>query len=141
MGKNKDGLGIEKGNSKARFKNDLILMALILLLALASFLFIRLFLKKNSHTALVKIDSQIVKTIDLNQDQELVFEGYQGGYNKLVVKDSQIYVEDADCRDKLCKNQGKISKTHETIVCLPHRLVIEIVEDQTQEQEIDDYAR
>ena len=34
---------------------------------------------------------------------------------------------DADCPDKLCVKTGRISKTGETIVCLPHRVVVEII--------------
>jgi hypothetical protein len=35
-------------------------------------------------------------------------------------------MKDADCPDKLCEKTGKISKNGETIVCLPHRVVVEI---------------
>ena len=38
-------------------------------------------------------------------------------------------MEDADCPDKVCVKTGKIKKPGQTIVCLPHRTVIEITGD------------
>jgi hypothetical protein len=40
---------------------------------------------------------------------------------------------EADCPDGLCVKQHKIDKTGQTIVCLPHRVVIEIEGGQTNE--------
>ena len=34
---------------------------------------------------------------------------------------------DADCPDKICVNHATISDVGESIVCLPHRVVVEIV--------------
>ena len=33
---------------------------------------------------------------------------------------------EADCPDKLCVHQKAIERTNETIVCLPHKVVVEI---------------
>ena len=38
-------------------------------------------------------------------------------------------MEDADCPDKVCVKTGKIKNPGQTIVCLPHRTVIEITGD------------
>lgn len=42
------------------------------------------------------------------------------------IKDGYADCTEADCRDGLCVNQKKISKVNETIVCLPHKVIIEI---------------
>jgi hypothetical protein len=36
---------------------------------------------------------------------------------------------DADCPDKLCEKQGKISKNGQSIICLPNKIVIKINSD------------
>ncbi len=36
-------------------------------------------------------------------------------------------MKEADCPDKVCVGMRRISKSGETIVCLPHKLVIAIV--------------
>ena len=35
----------------------------------------------------------------------------------------------ADCPDQICRNHAAISQTGETIVCLPHKAVIEITSE------------
>lgn len=49
------------------------------------------------------------------------------GYNTLIIKDKTARIEAADCRDQICVKNFPISKAGETIVCLPHKLVVEIV--------------
>ena len=41
-------------------------------------------------------------------------------------------MEDADCPDRLCVKQGRIKKVGESIVCLPHKVVIEIVGEKEE---------
>ena len=47
------------------------------------------------------------------------------------IQDGQVFISEADCPDGLCVNTGKISKTGQTIICLPHKLVIEITDSET----------
>ncbi len=49
------------------------------------------------------------------------------GYNLIEIGDERIRVIEADCPDQIDVKQGYISKTNEMIVCLPNRLVIEII--------------
>ena len=53
-----------------------------------------------------------------------------GGYNVITVKDGEVTVSEADCRDQICVEHKKIRKTGETIVCLPHKLVVTITGDK-----------
>ena len=48
-------------------------------------------------------------------------------YNLLMISDGTAFVSDADCPDKLCVKQRAISRNGESIICLPHKLVIRIV--------------
>jgi hypothetical protein len=48
------------------------------------------------------------------------------GTNHVVVDDDRIRVTDSDCPDQLCIKQGAAQKAGDRIVCLPHRLMIEI---------------
>lgn len=50
------------------------------------------------------------------------------GINVVCLQDGIVWVEEADCPDQICVKEGKISGYSESIVCLPHRMVIEIVE-------------
>lgn len=59
------------------------------------------------------------------------------GYNKIEFGDEKVRVIDADCPDKLDVKQGWISNPGEVIVCLPNRLVVEIISDNQQNTDYD----
>lgn len=48
------------------------------------------------------------------------------GSNTVVIKGGTVYVSEADCRDQICVNHAPISKEGEIIVCLPHKVTVEI---------------
>ena len=50
------------------------------------------------------------------------------GWNRIVLHDGTVAVEDANCPNHLCQRQGSISQPGEVIACLPHRLLIEVRE-------------
>lgn len=47
-------------------------------------------------------------------------------YNLLSVTDGAVTMEAADCRDQICVRHKAISGKRENIICLPHKLVVEI---------------
>ena len=47
-------------------------------------------------------------------------------YNLLFISGGEVSVFDADCPDGLCVKARNISKSGESIICLPHKLVIQI---------------
>ena len=46
----------------------------------------------------------------------------------LVIFDGKADMESADCPNQICVHHSAISHTGETIVCLPNRVVIEVIE-------------
>ena len=44
----------------------------------------------------------------------------------IILTDPNADVIEADCRDGLCADQKRVHKTGETIVCLPHKMVVTI---------------
>ena len=45
----------------------------------------------------------------------------------LVIRKGEAYVESAECPNQICVHHSPISHKGETIVCLPNRIVVEIV--------------
>lgn len=73
-------------------------------------------------------DGVLLEEIDLNkvdQPYTLTFED-ESGSNTISVERGRIRVSEADCPDRVCVNQGWISDGTVPIVCLPHRLMVEI---------------
>lgn len=49
------------------------------------------------------------------------------GSNTFTIQDGIVFMEDADCHDHICVSMNGISRQGQTIVCLPHKLVLAIV--------------
>lgn len=80
-------------------------------------------------TARILRDGVLLEEIDLDQVDEprsLVLED-ESGSNTVQVERGRIRISAADCPDQICVNQGWISDSTVPIVCLPHKLMIEIV--------------
>ena len=62
---------------------------------------------------------------DAGQYQMLKFPG-KVGECILIIKDGEVYMQEADCPNQICVHHSPISHKGETIVCLPNRVIIEI---------------
>lgn len=74
----------------------------------------------------ITIDGEVFGEYALSQNQVIAIVGQQGS-NKLIITDGSAYMAEADCPDKYCMEYRPISKQHEVIVCLPHKLVVEVL--------------
>ena len=103
-------------------KNDLILCVIIFLVAGIFF-----FLVKNDkgNMATVYYDNKEVLKIDLSINNTYTVKGYNGDV-VIEVSDNRIRVMDEVSPKHLCSKQGYISKNHESIICLPNKIVIKI---------------
>ena len=57
----------------------------------------------------------------------------QYGHNKFLYENKSIKCIQTDCKDMIELKTGTIKKTNETLVCIPHRLIVQI----TGETDID----
>ncbi len=103
-------------------KRDYILIASILIVAVAFFLIVEL-TKEEGAGVTVKVDGIKVAEYSLTADGTYPL---NGGTNILVIENGKAYLTDANCPDKLCVHQGKISRTGETITCLPNKLTVTV---------------
>jgi hypothetical protein len=103
-------------------KRDIILIASILIVAIAFFLIVEL-TKEEGAGVTVKVDGVKVAEYSLTADGTYPL---NGGTNILVIENGKAYLTDANCPDKLCVHQGKISMTGETITCLPNKLTVTV---------------
>ena len=103
-------------------KRDLILIASILIVAIALFLVVEM-TKEEGAGVTVKVDGIEVAEYSLAKNGTY---SLNGGTNILVIEDGKAYLSDANCPDKLCVHQGKISMTGETITCLPNKLTVTV---------------
>lgn len=115
-------------------KNDIILIAVLLLFAAAGLLLFSA-LKTGGDTVVVLIDGVESASYPLAVDTEVVIKT-ENGTNVLVISGGRAYVKTADCPDGICAAHRPVHNVGETIVCLPHSLVIK-VESKTSESSLD----
>jgi hypothetical protein len=119
-------------------KNDFILIIVVLAITAVVVVGMKIWQQNNTGsqaTVVVTIDGEEYGTFPLNKDVEETIEFPDGSYNKLVISEGYASVSEASCRDQICVNHMHIHYSGETIVCLPNKLVIEIINGE--ESDID----
>ena len=108
-------------------KNDVVLGGGILVIALVLFLVMHLTRNEAGNQIQITVDGEVYGTYSLEKNQ--VIEVKENDfYNRIRIQDGAAYMEEADCPDGYCEEQGKISGRTQTIVCLPHKLVVEVLD-------------
>lgn len=120
-------------NNKKKFKNDIILAVIVIAVAAVGLLLLNIF-KTEGSFAVIKIDGKETERYPLSVNTEVVIETGDNGRNTLVIEDNKAFMKDANCPDKICEGHSKISYKGETIVCLPHKVVIEIITDKATDE-------
>lgn len=116
-------------------RNDLILVAAIVLIAAAGFLLYRANREPGAFAA-VKINGTVTEMYPLSENAEIpITTGEKGEQeNLLVIEDGKARISAANCPDEICVKTRPVSYVGETIVCLPHKVVIEIVAESADFQ-------
>ena len=107
-------------------KKDIILIAAVLAISLISLAAIKMTQK----------DGKEVYKTSIKKDQIYQIPE-ENGTNVMQIKDGKVTMKEADCKDQICADHKAIEKSGETIVCLPHKVVIEIQSEDGKEQELD----
>ncbi len=94
----------------------------------ASIIFIKNTITSQNRIAVIYRGGKVIREINLNSLSEpLEFDlSYDGHTNRVRAEKGKIRMQSADCPDKICVNQGWIDSGAVPIVCLPHKITIEI---------------
>ena len=104
-------------------KYDFIVITTALLISLLLFITLK---QSDSENAYVYYENNLIKTIDLNNDNEYEVEGYNGPV-KIDVKNKKLKVKSESSPLHLCSKQGYTNKG--VIVCLPNKITISFNDD------------
>lgn len=124
-------------------KWDKILIVIYVLLSFASFALLGFYkLQLNNYQKRyieITVDGKLYKKIsfDDNVNQTIPI-NTKYGKDILKVSNGKAEMVYAECPDKLCIHEGSISKTGESIICLPFRIVVQIKGEKSNE--IDEVA-
>ncbi len=122
-------------------KGDKILIVIVLVIAAllaVYFAFPKLALKDGKKAAAgkvtVMVDREVYGVYGLDEDQKVTV-NTDGGTNTFEIKDGKVSMIEADCPDKICVETKPVHHVHDTIVCLPHKVVLEITEGSARESD------
>lgn len=82
----------------------------------------------------VTVDGKSYGSYSLKQEQVIRIETDQG-YNELTIQDGQASVTASDCKNQVCVHSMAISQNGQSIICLPHKVIIQIT--GTGEKQVD----
>ena len=126
----------KKSILKSRNK-EIIAVLILVLIAVVSFVCIRFFVEGEGKYVKVYVNEKLTKTFDLTKDREYFIET-KLGYNLLIINNEKARILDADCPNKICVDKGYISKNDESIICLPHHVVVTV--ESSEDKDVDAVA-
>lgn len=126
-----EGMGSEERVLRKRVRNDIILVAALLLAALLVLTVFRL-AAKNGAYAVISRDGREIMRLSLSVDTERVIPSDNGGFNTVRISEGRVSVSEASCPDGICARHKPIRATNESIVCLPNRLTVYVAADSSE---------
>ncbi|MDO4460618.1 MAG: NusG domain II-containing protein [Clostridia bacterium] len=117
-------------------KKELVIIAPIIVILLAVVMIIR-FTAKDGKSVVIEVDGETYKTVEFGKVTEPMDIEVLGNDITLHVEITKDYarVLSSECPDKICVNMGKLTKSGQSAVCLPAKVVVKITGDG--EDEID----
>ena len=111
-------------------KRDKLLIVIVVCVALCAFLAHQIIGGDGAGKVTVKVNGELKGTYSLAEDQTIEI---NGGTNILQIKNGKADMTEADCPDQLCVNQRAISRQGESIICLPHKVVVVVESSESSE--------
>jgi len=106
-----------------RFKaGDAVVGGILLFSALLGFIFMLTAAYKGGISEVEIIAPDFEARYSLDSDLTLEVKGVT-----VVIENGCVYVSDSDCDDKICVNTGRISRSGQSVVCLPKKVSVRIV--------------
>ena len=122
-------------------KNDLILLVVLLAVAALGFYFFYFRSRPQGGQVQITVDGTVYGTYSLGKEQEIQIPDASGATtNVLLIKDGMAKMIEANCPDKLCEYQNAISKSGESIICLPNKVVVTVTGKQ-EDDAIDVFSK
>lgn len=115
------------------FKGDLLIIALIIVFSVIIFI---LMLPKtySENTLEIYLDGQLIDSVILEEGVYTTIEIDETAHNTIEIDGTKVRIINSTCYDHVCENTGYISMAGEIIVCMPNKLLLKIVGDDSSNQ-------
>lgn len=126
-----------KGIYKTMKKQDIILIASLFFIGIILLLGYRFWYHTPGGSVEITIDGTLYQSLPLSENTSIELPT-KTGRNILTIQDGIADMTDADCPDQLCVKQKPISHTGETLVCLPHKIVVKVINNTEDAKTVPD---
>lgn len=109
-------------------KRDFILIFGIIVVAGIVWLVSSFFMNGMGETLKITVDNQKYGIYNLETDQVIKI----SDKNICRIENRSVVMEYADCPDQVCVHSSAISQNGQTIICMPNRVVLEIINGENQ---------
>ncbi len=118
---------------------DRIFLGVLALVVVSLFIIRNNFSLKDGSRIEITVNDRRWGTYNLSEDQKIpiVIDGEE--INTVVISEGEAYMLNATCPDRLCIHQGRIRKRGQSIVCLPHKVIVMVTDGE--ESSIDSMAQ
>src|SRR5690554_1477830 len=107
-------------------KGDLLILVVLMLIG-TSLLYYHNFNGHNKgNTAVLEINGEIIEEFSLNDQTGFYNAETEQGYNLIEFENGKVRVKESNCPEQICVQFGWAQHVGQTIVCLPHKLIIRI---------------
>ncbi len=113
-------------------KKELILLLALFVVLGGVYLWYTFSEKESGSSVQVTVDGEVLGVYDLYKNQEIPITIDGEVANVLVIKDGVADMISANCPDQICVDTAAISARGETIVCLPHKVVVEVLTSEVE---------
>ncbi len=111
-------------------KKEIVILAIVVVVLAAVLLLMNVIGGSGQRKLVITIDGQEYQTIALTEETNMHFTvETPDGVNEVVITNGVVDVVSADCHNQVCVDTRPASKVFDKIVCLPHKLILEIVGD------------
>ena len=119
---------------KRSVRNDIILILSLLTVAAMIGAYL-IFFRGNGDVVKVTVDGKEYGTYSLSENISVDIRTGKNDeqLNRLIIKDGKAHVERATCPDGICAAHSPIYRDGESIVCLPNKVVITVIADNTED--------
>lgn len=105
-------------------KADIVLLVILVAAGLATSVFLALSGDAGSKV-IIESDGKLYATYRLDQNISVEVKS-KNGTNTVVIENGRVDVTQGSCRNQVCVEHATISRSGESIVCLPNRLLVKI---------------
>ncbi|MCM8710345.1 NusG domain II-containing protein [Clostridium sp. SYSU_GA19001] len=104
-----------------------IIVLIVIALVFSAIPFINSYKTYNAKYVEIEVDGKLYKKFLLdNNHNERINIQTDLGKNIVDISNGKVKILDADCPDKICIKDGSIDKPGQILVCLPHKVVVQI---------------